>query len=254
MKEIHLFYAPDIATEAQLPDDEAAHAVRVLRMKEGDTLLATDGKGTFYDCRLTLATPKRCLLRIERTERPAPLWQGRIELAVAPTKNIDRIEWLAEKATEIGWDRLCFLDCANSERRVVKTERIRRVVVAAMKQSRKPAVPEVDEMTDFDALLAQPFDGQRYIAHCHDAATLRAAGLALPEHATEEDVKPFLADVLRSERDAQVLIGPEGDFSAEEVRRAAEAGCQPVSLGRSRLRTETAALVAVHLMNLSKRL
>lgn len=250
MKEIHLFYAPGLPENTELPADEAVHAVRVLRMTEGDTVLATDGRGRFYDCRIAVASPKHCLLEIRNSHEAEALWQGGIHLAVAPTKNMDRMEWLAEKATEIGWDSLTFLNCKNSERRVVKTERIEKIVVSAAKQSRKARMPEVTGMTDFEKFIRLPFQGQKFIAHCHDDLTLPDGGTAAPG---PED---FLSDLLTAESGshALVLIGPEGDFSADEVLHAMAAGFRPVSLGRSRLRTETAALVAVHLMNLNKRI
>lgn len=151
---------------------------------------------------------------------------------MAPTKNMDRTEWLAEKATEIGFDELTFLNCRFSERKVIKTERIQKILVSAVKQSLKARLPRLNEMTDFHHFVKQPFTGQKFIAHCY------------------EGEKPLLKDVLKRGEDALVLIGPEGDFSEEEVRLAVEQGFRPVSLGRSRLRTETAALVACHLMNL----
>lgn len=249
MKEVHLFYAPELPDRLQLPADEANHAVRVLRMKEGDTLLATDGRGTFYDCIVSLASAKHCDVSITgRHEAPRP-WNGRIHLAMAPTKNIDRTEWFAEKATEIGFDRLTFLDCKNSERRVVKPERIERIVTSAMKQSHKAQRPVVDEMTPFKEFIKQPFEGQKFIAHCYDMAEDGGGPLA------EESMRTtFLGDVVDSDGESLVLIGPEGDFSTDEVKAAIAAGFRPISLGRSRLRTETAALVAVHIMNLAKRL
>lgn len=248
MKEIHQFYVPNLPAASELPAEEAVHAVRVLRMKEGDSLLATDGRGTFYECRVTLATPKRCRFEVERTQTAMPLWQGGIHLAVAPTKNMERMEWLCEKATEIGWDSVAFLHCKNSERHIVKTERIEKIIVAATKQSRKAQMPGIVPMTDFGTFIARPFEGQKFIAHCHD--DIDATGGDVAKAAPTD----FLSDVLRADGQALVLIGPEGDFSADEVRRAVEAGFRPVSLGKSRLRTETAALVAVHLMNLCKRI
>lgn len=257
MKEVRLFYAPGLPALAELPAEESAHAARVLRMKEGDALLATDGRGCFYEAVLTTVTPRRCALRVVRRIEAEPLWRGRIELAVAPTKHMDRMEWLAEKATEIGLDGLSFLCCRNSERRVVKCERVERIVVSAMKQSHKARKPEVRELTDFDRFVQQPFEGQRFIAHCYDDASVETGR---PDAATTDVVGqeyvrrtvPFLGDVLEPDGAAQVLVGPEGDFSLDEVRRAVAAGFRPVSLGRSRLRTETAALVAVHLMYLAK--
>lgn len=229
---MHVFYTPDIDTQLELPEEEAAHAVRVLRLQSGDEVTLTDGKGCFYRAEITTATSKRCLVRIIETQPQPPLWTGHLHIAVAPTKNMDRIEWFAEKATEIGLDELTFLNCRFSERKVIKTDRIAKILVSAIKQSLKARLPRLNEMTDFKSFISQPFDGQKFIAHCH------------------EGEKPLLKDLVRKGEDALALIGPEGDFSEEEVSQAIAAGFQPISLGKSRLRTETAALVACHILNL----
>lgn len=229
---MHLFYTPDIATTLELPQEEAAHAIRVLRLTEGDEVMLTDGKGSFYRAEIDMICGKRCYVRIVETTTPDPLWRGHLHLAMAPTKNMDRIEWFAEKATEIGFDELTFLDCRFSERRVVKTERVEKILVSAMKQSLKPTLPILNGMTPFDKFIAQPFAGQKFIAHCY------------------EGEKEPLMQALKPGEDALVLIGPEGDFSPEEVEKAIANGFRPITLGKSRLRTETAALVAVHCMNL----
>lgn len=232
MKEVRYFYTPDPMSGA-LPDDEAAHALRVLRLTEGDEIFLMDGKGTFYRAEITEATKKHCGYRIEETMPQTPQWKGHLHLGMAPTKNIDRTEWFAEKATEIGFDELTFLDCQFSERRVVKDERIEKILVSAMKQSRKAYLPCLNAMMPFSEFIKRPIAGQKFICHCYD------------------DNLPLLKDQLLSDEDALVLIGPEGDFSIEEVKAAEAAGFQSVSLGKSRLRTETAALVAVHLMQLA---
>lgn len=230
---MHTFYTPNIMASAELPEEEAAHCLRVLRLTVGDEILLTDGNGFFYKAQIDGIAGKRCHVKIVETIEQVPLWKGHLHLAMAPTKNIDRTEWLAEKATEIGFDELTFLDCRFSERKVVKNERIEKIVVSAVKQSLKARKPQVNEMIGFTRFIRQNFPGQKFIAHCY------------------EGDKPLLQDVLDADADALVMIGPEGDFSPEEVRQAEEAGFQAVSLGRSRLRTETAALVAVHLMNLA---
>lgn len=240
MKELHIFYAPEIEQTHELPQEEAAHAVRVLRMKEGDNLVATDGKGKFYDCTITLASNKSCRININSVETPSPLWHGKIHLAVAPTKNMDRTEWLVEKATEIGVDQFSFLLCDNSERKVIKTERVEKIVVSATKQSHKATKPKVEELIPFKKFISQDFKGQKFIAHCYD------------DIPGTDNVKPFLGDVLSATDNALVMIGPEGDFSISEVQQALQAGFIPIHLGRSRLRTETAGLVAVHLMYIKK--
>lgn len=229
---MHVFYTPQIQTCAELPEEEAAHAVRVLRLQAGDEVMLTDGEGSFYRAEITTATNKRCLVRVLETQPQAPLWSGHLHIAMAPTKNMDRTELFAEKATEIGFDELTFLNCRFSERRVIKTERIAKILVSAMKQSLKARLPRLNEMTDFDRFVTQPFTGQKFIAHCY------------------EGEKPLLKDVVQHGEDALVLIGPEGDFSPEEVEKALANGFRPISLGRSRLRTETAALVACHILNL----
>ncbi|MDE6173715.1 16S rRNA (uracil(1498)-N(3))-methyltransferase [uncultured Bacteroides sp.] len=229
---MHVFYTPDIQTCAELPTEEAQHCVRVLRLNIGDRITLTDGKGHFYNAEISAATNKRCTVNILETIYQEPLWQGHLHVAMAPTKNMDRTEWFAEKATEIGFDELTFLNCRFSERKVIKTERISKILVSAIKQSLKARLPKLNEMTDFNTFISQPFKGQKFIAHCY------------------EGEKPLLKDVLQKGEDALVLIGPEGDFSEEEVKKAIENGFLPISLGKSRLRTETAALAACHIMNL----
>ena len=229
---MHLFYVPEIDRRQELPEEEAAHCVRVLRLSEGDEIMLTDGKGSFYKGRISAVGGKRCAFTVEERRAQPALWQGRLHLAMAPTKNMDRTEWMAEKATEIGFDELSFLQCRFSERKVIKTERIEKIVVSAMKQSLKARKPQVNEMMPFDRFVRQPFAGDKFIAHCY------------------EGEKPLLKDVLSPVADTLVLVGPEGDFSPEEVELALSCGFRPVSLGRSRLRTETAALVACHLMNI----
>lgn len=229
---MHVFYTPDIQNSNELPEEEAVHAIRVLRLQTGDEVMLTDGQGNFYRAEISTATNKRCLVRVLETIAQEPLWSGYLHIAMAPTKNMDRTEWFAEKATEIGFDELTFLNCRFSERRVIKTERISKILISAIKQSLKARLPKLNEMTDFDRFIAQPFDGQKFIAHCY------------------EGEKPLLKDIIRKGENALVMIGPEGDFSEEEVGKAIGQGFQPISLGRSRLRTETAALVACHILNL----
>ncbi len=239
MKEVRFFYTPE-PEAGQLPTDEAQHALRVLRLQMGDEIHLMDGTGGFYRAVITEATGHHCRYRIEAREPQQPEWTGMIHLAVAPTKNMDRMEWLAEKATEVGLDRLSLLDCRFSERRVVKTERLDKILVAAMKQSHKAWKPLLDEMTPFQRFIQRAdLPAQRFIAHCYTDLNQEPA--------------PFLLDILQPQTPALVLIGPEGDFSIDEVRAAEAAGFRSVSLGTSRLRTETAALVAVHLMRLANR-
>lgn len=229
---MHVFYTPDIAVTCEMPEEEAAHCLRVLRLGVGDEVMLTDGKGCFYKAVISAATGKRCQVKVTETIEQEPLWNGHLHLAMAPTKNMDRIEWLAEKATEIGFDELSFLNCRYSERKVIKTERVEKIVVSAVKQSLKARKPVVNEMMDFARFVKHDFAGQKFIAHCN------------------EGEKPLLKEILVPGEDALVLIGPEGDFSPEEVKLAESLGFRSISLGKSRLRTETAALVSVHIMNL----
>ncbi len=229
---MYLFYTPDIDIHPELPEEEAAHCLRVLRLSQGDKITLTDGKGYFYEAQISVASAKRCSVSIlNKTFQPF-YWRGHLHLAMAPTKNMDRTEWFAEKATEIGIDEISFLNCRFSERKVLKVERIEKIVVSAVKQSLKARKPQINEMISFDKFVRQDFPGDKFIAHCYAGE------------------KPLLKDVLSNEKDTLVLVGPEGDFSPEEVELALSCGFRPVSLGMSRLRTETAALVAAHLMNL----
>lgn len=223
-----LFYVPDIADSWELSQEEAAHAIRVLRLQAGDRLEITDGAGSLYPTRVASVQGKHCYVEPVEALLVPKNWNGMLHIAIAPTKNMDRIEWFAEKATEIGLDALTFLNCRFSERKVVKPERVERIVVSAMKQSLKYRKPIVEDMVDFKKFIAAERKGAKYIAHCYDSERV------------------LLKDILVPGEDATVLIGPEGDFSPEEVELAIKAGYRPVSLGSSRLRTETAALVACH--------
>lgn len=238
MKEIRYFYVPDAACVTELPDEEAVHAVRVLRMTAGDEMMLMDGEGTFYRAQVTLTSQKHCLYEIVESLPQERQWQGRVHLAIAPTKLMDRIEWMTEKAVEVGIDELSFLDCQFSERRSLKLPRIEKIVVSAVKQSRKAYMPQLNDLENFKTFVKRHSTGRRYIAHCYD-----------------EVARVNLFDELRkgsADKDALVLIGPEGDFSIDEVRMAVEAGFVSVDLGKSRLRTETAGLSAVMMMQLAK--
>lgn len=238
MKEVRFFYVPDVRQSTALPEEEAVHAVRVLRMVAGDELMLMDGNGTFYRAVVTLAHGHHCQFDILETLPQQRPWQGYVHLAMAPTKMMDRTEWVVEKATEIGIDELSFLDCRFSERKVLKTERIDKIIVAAMKQSRKAWKPVLNALTPFADFVTAPRQGKMFIAHCYD-----------------EIAKVNLYDELRQlapDEPTTVLIGPEGDFSIDEVRMAVDAGWVSVDLGKSRLRTETACLSAVMMMQLAK--
>mgnify|MGYP003520465241 FL=1 len=238
MKEVRYFYVPDAKNNNELPQEEATHALRVLRLKSGDEMFIMDGTGNFYHAEVSLATNKKCLYEIKETLPQHKTWKGHIHLAIAPTKNMDRIEWMTEKVTEIGFDELSFLNCTFSERKVLRTERIEKIVVSAVKQSRKPWKPIVNEMIPFKDFISMPREGRKFIAHCY-----------------QEIEKHDLFDIINKEKEnVTILVGPEGDFSIEEVRLAIENGYESISLGQSRLRTETAGLMAVTMSQLSLRL
>ncbi|MBQ9576802.1 MAG: 16S rRNA (uracil(1498)-N(3))-methyltransferase [Muribaculaceae bacterium] len=228
---MHRFYCPDIAETLTLGEEDSKHCVKVLRMAEGDTIEVVDGNGMLYTCRITMALPKRCAVAVADKQHQPPHWPHRIVLGIAPTKNLDRIEWLVEKCVEMGVDRIIPLRCHNSERTVLKTERLKKIMVSAMKQSLKATLPRLDELTPIEQVLAEPLEGTRCIAYC-DAMLPR-------------DQRQSLTTAYEPGNDVVVLIGPEGDFSPEEVQAAREAGYVPVTLGESRLRTETAGMMAV---------
>lgn len=224
------FYAPEIETEGCLPVDESSHCARVLRRREGDEVEVVDGKGSAYTCRITDANPRRVAVEVLEKRPEPPHWGRKITLAVAPTKNADRMEWLAEKVVEMGIDRLVLLRTEHSERKALKTDRLRRVMVSAMKQSLKATLPELTELTDFrDFLAASDPKALKLIAHCE----------------ADKPRVPIAARIPAPGQDVTVLIGPEGDFSSEEISSALAAGFTPVTMGQSRLRTETAAMFAI---------
>ncbi|EFC68970.1 RsmE family RNA methyltransferase [Prevotella sp. oral taxon 317] len=239
MKETRYFYVPDAASTNELPAEEAAHASRVLRLESGDEVFLIDGTGCFFKAQLTLVTKGRCLYDIVERLPQEKTWNGRIAVAMAPTKVIDRVEWTLEKATEIGIDEFSLLNCAFSERRNVKLERLDKIVVAAVKQSRKAWKPLLNDLQPFENFVKQPRKGAKYIAHCY----------------AEIDKKDLYGELLQLNGDEEVtiLIGPEGDFSIDEVRLAMSKGYVPISLGQSRLRTETAALAATMIAQLAFR-
>lgn len=230
---MQLFYAPDIDFSSDsytLSEEESRHCVRVLRLRVGDSLYVTDGNGTLCRAEIAAISPKNCTLSLRERTEAFEKRNYRLCVAIAPTKNTDRLEWFVEKATEIGIDRIVPLLTEHGERRVLKTDRLMRVATGAVKQSLKAYHPQIDELTPFRQVVEdQSFEGQKFIAYCGE----------------EVERTPLKACVQPGE-DVLVLIGPEGDFSPEEVVMACRNGFVPVSLGRSRLRTETAGVVAVH--------
>ena len=230
---MNLFYAPDINDDLYtLDNNESNHIVRVLRKAVGDDIRFTDGRGSFYDCRLITADPRACEVEIIKKYSGEDKRDFNIHLAVAPTKNISRFEWFLEKATEIGVNRITPFISHHSERKIIKTERLRKVLISAMKQSIKSQLPQLDEVMKFDDLINLPTNAEKYIAYVDGSLTTELS----KEYSPGKDVF--------------ILIGPEGDFDPEEVRQAMGNGFMPVKLGHSRLRTETAAVVACHTINL----
>lgn len=238
MKEARYFFVPDAAHQTELPADEAMHALRVLRLKGGDEIFLMDGVGNYYRAQVTIAATHHCYYEILEHLPQEPEWTGHLHLAIAPTKMMERMEWLAEKATEIGVDEISFLNCKFSERRLLKMPRMEKIVISAVKQSHKAWNPVLNEMMPFKDFIRQPREGRKFIAHCYDQ---------IP--------RTYLFDELRqsaASEELTVMIGPEGDFSLDEVQDAIAAGYQSVHLGTSRLRTETAGLSAVMMMRLVK--
>lgn len=236
MKEARYFYAPDVLTSSELSGEETLHAMKVLRLKSGDEIMLMDGCGSFYRAEVSLASLHHCMYTIKEALPQERQWKGHFHLAIAPTKMMDRMEWLVEKATEIGIDEYSFLQCKFSERKIIKTERLDKIVVAAVKQSRKAWKPVVHGMDTFRSFVERPRKGHKYIAHCY-----------------EEVPRTYLFDELHKTNEEDgitVLIGPEGDFSVDEVRMAIENGYVSVHLGKSRFRTETAGLAATMMMQL----
>lgn len=260
MKEVRYFYVPEAATQVELPAEEATHALRVLRLKGGDEIFLMDGEGSFYRAEVTAASSKRCLYEIKETMPQERAWKGHIHLAIAPTKMMERIEWMAEKATEIGFDELSFLNCQFSERKVVKTPRIDKIVISAVKQSHKAWKPVVNELESFKDFIQTPRPGRKFICHCYEEIEKKDFFREISSLSNGADAKSASSSVSADGNDASssaditVLVGPEGDFSIDEVRLALENGYESVSLGTSRLRTETAGLVAVHMAHIARRL
>ena len=226
---MQLFYAPEISLPRYtLPEEESKHCVRVLRMSIGDELFLTDGRGSMYRCKVVNDNVKRCEVEVvEHLEEYGRLPYS-LSMAVAPTKNIDRFEWFLEKATEVGISEVWPIECEHSERRQIKEDREEKVITAAVKQSLKAYHPTLHPLTPLKKLLAMPFDGQKYIAHCN----------------SELGEREYLGSIVKKGENMLILIGPEGDFSPEEIKFALQNGFKPISLGNQRLRTETAAVVA----------
>ena len=227
---MQLFYAPSLTPETTVfafDKDESRHISKVLRKREGDEIHITDGNGHLYYGRLSLVTPKSCEVQIERYEEKVPR-RYKIHMAVAPTKSNDRYEWFLEKATEIGVDEITPIICDHSERKVIKTDRMEKILQSAMKQSLSCFLPKLHPPVPLKEFIVQEHRAHKFIAHCYQKERFDLKRRVQPDF-------PVL-----------MLIGPEGDFSEEEVSLALDHGFLPVVLGDNRLRTETAAIVACH--------
>jgi len=233
---MQLFYNPHIdPNEKQFIFDkiESRHIVKVLRKKEGDLLYITNGKGFLFTAEVSIANDKNCLVIIKHVEEKLKSWHYNLHIAIAPTKNNDRFEWFLEKATEIGIDEITPIICDHSERKVLKTERMQKIIESAAKQSLKYHFPKLNEVTSFNEFVKQHNSDQLFIAHC------------------EKQDKKSLKSELTKTKNITILIGPEGDFSLNEIKVALDKNYKPINLGESRLRTETAGIVAVHTVALN---
>jgi 16S rRNA (uracil1498-N3)-methyltransferase len=228
----NLFYQPGIQYGSHFLDpEESRHATKVLRKKAGDTIHITDGKGFLYTCKVNDPRPDKCSFIIESTE-PEKKKDFSIHIGLAPTKNPDRTEWFVEKAIEIGVDQITFLECENSERIKIKLERIEKLAISAVKQSLKLTLPKIHQISTLGDFIKNSNSSQKFIAYVDQANPDELSRLA------------------KQKTDYIILIGPEGDFSRSELDQALKSGYQKVSLGPSRLRTETAGVVACHTLNL----
>ncbi|MEA5138137.1 16S rRNA (uracil(1498)-N(3))-methyltransferase [Arcicella rigui] len=230
---MNIFYEPTIKQSLKLNEEESRHAIKVLRLNVGEKLFVVDGKGGFYTCEVRIAHEKKCEVKIIQEEQNYELSNIYIHLIIAPTKNLDRIEWMVEKCVEIGIQEISFIQTRYSERKEIKTARIEKIAVGAMKQSLKAFLPKINEMITWKEFLKKEIaESQKMIAHL------------------EEGERRLIQEVADKNGKYAILIGPEGDFTPEEIQQALEKGFKAVTLGKSRLRTETAGLVACHTLNL----
>jgi len=230
---MHIFYTPDITQNTYtLNEEESKHCVRVLRLSIGTLVNLVDGKGGFYTAEITSDNPKKVILSIQKVETEFNKRNHYLHIAVAPTKNIDRLEWFLEKATELGIDEITPIITDRSERRIVKEDRLIKVITSAVKQSIKAYHPKLNDAISLDSFFKQSFDGDKLIAHCIDHGD-----------------KKYISDLVKAKGKYLVLIGPEGDFTQNEVSEALNKGFKALTLGNNRLRTETAALSACFEIN-----
>jgi len=230
---MNIFYEPQIKQNLCLNEEESRHAVKVLRLSAGDLLYVVDGNGGFYTSKVKSTQSKKCELMIVEEKQEYEKKDFYIHLIIAPTKNMDRMEWMLEKCVEIGIDEISFIQTRYSERKEIKTQRLEKIAIGAMKQSLKAYLPKINEMISWKEFLKREYsDSQKMMAHL------------------EEGDRKLIQHFAQPKGKYAILIGPEGDFSPEEIKQAIEKGFQPVTLGNSRLRTETAGLVACHTLNI----
>lgn len=226
---MHIFYKPEIqSNELFLDEDESKHCIRVLRLKPEDIVYLVDGVGGFYHARIVEANPKNCKVFVYQKFNDYGKRNYSLTIAIAPTKNIERFEWFIEKACEIGIDRIIPIICQQSERKVIKLDRLNKIIIEAIKQSQQAYLPVLFDLTTYKTLMQLEFTGKKFIAYCNDENRL------------------FLKDLLKPKESILILIGPEGDFSADEIKQAVNNGYQGVSLGVNRLRTETAGVASCY--------
>ncbi|MFW6257630.1 MAG: 16S rRNA (uracil(1498)-N(3))-methyltransferase [Prolixibacteraceae bacterium] len=231
---MQLFYIPEVTGKTIIPETaESKHMVKVLRLRRGDKVQVVDGKGGFYEAEIADDNPKRCVLSVMNSTQEFGKREFRLHIAIAPTKNNDRFEWFLEKATELGIDEISPVLCDHSERKAIKPDRLEKILVSAMKQSLKAYLPKLNPLITVSELIAANSGNQKFIAHCN------------------EGNKQHLKNVVNAKEDVLVLIGPEGDFSTEEIGFARGNGFTEVTLSKSRLRTETAGVAACQIVNLA---
>lgn len=234
MLDLPLFYAPTVERDGLLPEEEAGHAQRVLRLVEGDQIMVTNGVGRIWLARISAISKKSCLVSLEKEQTWHPYWRGTISLYLSPTKSMDRMEWLLEKSVELGIDRIILMKSAHSERKHINKDRLIKIMLSAMKQSQKAVLPTLSVDVPFKTAVEEASRGKGLIFHCRDHEVSALGERLLPHQVLE-----------MSDNDVSLFIGPEGDFSVEEIRFAQTCGLRGASLGESRLRTETAALTAL---------
>ena len=231
---MNIFYATDILNNRfTFSETESKHIIKVLRLKTNDIVNIVDGLGNLYTAKIVNENPKKCQVEIQNVETEYNKQDFNLTIAIAPTKNNDRFEWFCEKSTEIGITKIIPFISFHSERRNIKPERFKKKIISAIKQSIKAYMPEFSDLIKFNDLIKTEFNGKKFIAHCNDAVK----------------EKSHLKEKYNKGENALILIGPEGDFSEEEVKLAIENGFEEITISKSRLRTETAGIVVTEIIN-----